>query len=148
MVQRREEYRQTQMDLDSPSDGNQPIDELEIADRVCDEVLGRRSGYIRGLGNGPKPSKLISSDANSRRATNAELRQELASTQGELESTRASLQSAEEKIHHLQETVQTNQRIMEANQRMMMQVFEKIAPDVLQSLTQHSPFSAPPAPPP
>lgn len=99
-----------------------------------------RSGYIRGLGNGPKPSKSLTSDGSSRRATNAELKNELASTKDELETTRASLHVAEGKIIKLEETV-------EANQRMIMQVFERIAPDILQSFIRKSSRTAPPPPP-
>ncbi|XP_039137470.1 uncharacterized protein LOC120275053 [Dioscorea cayenensis subsp. rotundata] len=33
-------------------DENQDVD----VDKICDEVLGTRSGYIKGLGYGPKPN--------------------------------------------------------------------------------------------
>ncbi|KAG6535958.1 hypothetical protein ZIOFF_000991 [Zingiber officinale] len=54
------------------------IDVVQIADTVCDQVLGTRSGYIRGLGSGPKPVRSTSSDAtSSSRSTNAVLRERL-----------------------------------------------------------------------
>lgn len=113
------------------------MDELEIASRACNDILKTHFSYIHGLGNGHKPSKSSTSYASSRRATNVELKNELASAKDELETTRASLHIVEGKIIKLEETV-------EANRRMMVQVFERIAPDILQSFIGKFSCSAPP----
>lgn len=154
MVRLREEYRQKQAKTDTQDDGSQSMEEVNIADRVCDQVLGKGLGYIRELGNGPRPAKSTSSDATSRRATNARLRDELASTQSELHSTRIALESTENKIRmleanqkRLEETIHANKQIVEANQWMTMQIFERIAPHIVQSLTQQPSSSASPPPP-
>ncbi|KAG6495978.1 hypothetical protein ZIOFF_043815 [Zingiber officinale] len=73
----------------NPEDG---IDIVQITDTVCDQVLGTRSGYIRGLGSGPKPVRSTSSDAaSSTRSTNAALRERLESTQDELANIKIQL---------------------------------------------------------
>lgn len=90
MAQSRNGDEQMQTETDTlDDDGNQPImDEVEIIDRVYDQVLEKYWGDIRGLENRPKPIRLTSSDATSCRPTssdatscrsiNARLRDELA----------------------------------------------------------------------
>lgn len=63
MVQLREKYQQTQLETGTLDEVTQPVNEFEIADQVCDEVLGKHLGYIHGLGNGPNPAMSVSSDA-------------------------------------------------------------------------------------
>lgn len=41
-----------QQKLQKAIDENQDVD----VDKICDEVLGNRSGYVKGLGYGPKPN--------------------------------------------------------------------------------------------
>lgn len=48
-----------QMQNEPPKDGEEP----KTVDQIMHEVLGVRSGYIPGLGYGPKPSKASSSRA-------------------------------------------------------------------------------------
>ncbi|KAG6507295.1 hypothetical protein ZIOFF_032637 [Zingiber officinale] len=73
------------------------IDVVQIADTVCDQVLGTRSGYIRGLGIGPKPVRSTSSYAtSSSRSTNAALRERLESTQDELANTKIQLANTQD----------------------------------------------------
>ncbi|KAG6476293.1 hypothetical protein ZIOFF_065532 [Zingiber officinale] len=80
----------------NPKDG---IDVVQIADTVCDKVLGTRSGYIRGLGSGPKPVRSTSSYAtSSSRSTNAVLRERLQSTQDELENTKIQLANTQDEL--------------------------------------------------
>ncbi|KAG6538579.1 hypothetical protein ZIOFF_003703 [Zingiber officinale] len=60
-------------------------------------VLGTRSGYIRGLGSGPKLVRSTSSDAtSSSRSTNAVLRERLQSTQDELANTKIQLANTQD----------------------------------------------------
>lgn len=120
---------------------------MDVAKRAHDQVQESRAGYAAGFGNGLEvESESTASDAAS---LVAELRKELVSTQNELHSTRAALQLTEDRIvtleanqKRLEETVQATTQVVEANQRMMKQVFERIASDITQSLTQQ-PFSAP-----
>lgn len=118
---------------------------MDVAKRARDQVQENRAGYAAGLGNGLEPESTTSDAAS----LVAELRKELVSTQNELHSTRAALQLTEDRIvtleanqKRLEETVQATTQVVEANQRMMKQVFERIASDITQSLTQQ-PFSAP-----
>ncbi|KAG6522708.1 hypothetical protein ZIOFF_019859 [Zingiber officinale] len=62
-----------------------PIDDSSFSGTrklIGAKVLGTRSGYMRGLGSGPKPVRSTSSYAtSSSRSTNAALRERLESTQ-------------------------------------------------------------------
>ncbi|KAA0063478.1 CACTA en-spm transposon protein [Cucumis melo var. makuwa] len=48
-------------------EGNQPLSEGQplSEDEICDQVLGRRSGYSKGLGWGPKPKARRTASASS-----------------------------------------------------------------------------------
>ncbi|KAG6499912.1 hypothetical protein ZIOFF_039724 [Zingiber officinale] len=82
MARLRDEYILSQ----NPEHG---IDVVQIIDTVCDQVLGTRSGYIRGLGSGSKPVRSTSSDVTSSSiSTNVALRERLESTQDELANTK------------------------------------------------------------
>ncbi|KAH6762986.1 hypothetical protein C2S52_020419 [Perilla frutescens var. hirtella] len=119
MVQLRDNYKDKQME----TGGSKPLTDLEISAIVCDEVLGMRPGYIRGMGNGPKPATWMFYDASSNQPTNEELKNELQATQDELKYVRA-------------------------EQEMMKEAFEKIFPGALQSMFRHSSSIAPsPSPP-
>ncbi|KAG6538526.1 hypothetical protein ZIOFF_003650 [Zingiber officinale] len=118
----------------NPEDG---IDVLQIADTVCDQVLGTRSGYIRGLGNGPKPVRSTSSDAtSSSRSTNAALRERLESIQDELANTKIQLANTQDELASIK-----------SRQNMFEQILNRLAPGALDSLIQNS-TSAPPPPSP
>ncbi|KAH6792810.1 hypothetical protein C2S52_003287 [Perilla frutescens var. hirtella] len=108
MVQLREEYKEKQLET-----GSKPLTDLEISSLVCDEVLGVRPGYIRGMGHGPKPATWMFYDASSNQPTNEELKNELQATQDALKCVRA-------------------------EQEMMREAFEKIFPGVLQSMFRES----------
>ncbi|KAG6495519.1 hypothetical protein ZIOFF_043344 [Zingiber officinale] len=113
------------------------IDVLQIADTVCDQVLGTRSGYIRGLGSGLKPVRSTSSDAtSSSRSTNAALRERLESTQDELANTKIQLANTQDELASIK-----------SRQNMFEQILNRLAPGALDSLIQDS-SSAPPPPPP
>ncbi|KAH6801123.1 hypothetical protein C2S52_001587 [Perilla frutescens var. hirtella] len=104
MVQLREEYKEKQLET-----GSKPLIDLEISSLVCDEVLGVRPRYIRGMGHGPKPATWMFYDASSNKPTNEELKNELQATQDALKCVRA-------------------------EQEMMREAFEKIFAGVLQSM--------------
>ena len=130
MVRLREKYRQTQTQIETDTeDDAHHLDDIQIADRVYDQVLGTHLGYIRGLENGSKPLKSTSYDASLSRPTNAQLREQLESTQNELQSTMNELQA------------------MKVDHYAMIQAFEIIAPGLLQSLVQQPPSTSA-APPP
>ncbi|KAG6474342.1 hypothetical protein ZIOFF_068268 [Zingiber officinale] len=113
------------------------IDVLQIADTVSDQVLGTRSGYIRGLGSGLKPVRSTSSDAtSSSRSTNAALRERLESTQDELANTKIQLANTQDELASIK-----------SRQNMFEQILNRLAPGALDSLIQDS-SSAPPPPPP
>ncbi|KAG6507636.1 hypothetical protein ZIOFF_032987 [Zingiber officinale] len=100
-------------------------------------VLGTRSGYIRGLGSGPKPVRSTSSDAtSSSRSTNAALRERLESTQDELANTKIQLANTQDELASIK-----------SRQNMFEQILNRLAPGALDSLIQDS-SSAPPPPPP
>ncbi|KAG6476225.1 hypothetical protein ZIOFF_065463 [Zingiber officinale] len=100
-------------------------------------VLGTRSGYIRGLGSGPKPVRSTSSDAtSSSRSTNAALRERLESTQDELANTKIQLANTQDELASIK-----------SRQNMFEQILNRLAPRALDSLIQDS-SSAPPLPPP
>ncbi|KAG6468458.1 hypothetical protein ZIOFF_073145 [Zingiber officinale] len=132
------------------------IDVVQIADTVCDQeehhvkggsavenrssaclVLGTRSGYIRGLGSGPKPVRSTSSDAtSSSRSTNAVLRERLQSTQDELANTKIQLANTQDELASIK-----------SRQDLFEQILNRLAPGALDSLI-HNSSSAPPPPPP
>lgn len=56
-------------------------------DEIVDRVLGKKSGYIKGLGHGPKPVTHKSS-SGATQARNAELEIELLNTQEELSNVK------------------------------------------------------------
>ncbi|KAG6533984.1 hypothetical protein ZIOFF_007864 [Zingiber officinale] len=110
------------------------IDVVQIADTICDQVLGTRSGYIRGLGSGPKPVRSTSSDVtSSSRSTNAVLRERLQSTQDELANTKIQLANTNELA-----SIKSRQDLFE-------QILNRLAPGALDSLI-HDSSPAPPPP--
>ncbi|KAG6528758.1 hypothetical protein ZIOFF_010943 [Zingiber officinale] len=129
------------------------IDVFQIADTVCDQlnhatssdavnynvdvVFGTRSGYIRGLGSGPKPVRSTSSDTtSSSRSTNAALRERLESTQDELASTKIQLANTQDELASIK-----------SRQDKFEQILNRLTPGALDSLI-HASSSAPPPPPP
>ncbi|KAA0036190.1 CACTA en-spm transposon protein [Cucumis melo var. makuwa] len=68
-------------------EGNQPLSE----DEICDQVLGRRPGYSKGLGWGPKPKARRTASASSSSTSCSQ------STEKEIE-LQAKLQKALERI--------------------------------------------------
>ncbi|XP_042387386.1 uncharacterized protein LOC121979458 [Zingiber officinale] len=114
------------------------IDVFQIADTVYDQVLGTRSGYIRGLGSGPKPVRSTSSDAtSSSRSTNAALRERLESTQDELASTKIQLANTQDELASIK-----------SRQDKFEQILNRLAPGALDSLIHASSSTPPPPPPP
>ncbi|KAG6476039.1 hypothetical protein ZIOFF_065274 [Zingiber officinale] len=100
-------------------------------------VLGTRSGYIRGLGSGPKSVRSTSSDAtSSSRSTNAVLRERLQSTQDELANTKFQLANTQDELASIK-----------SRQDLFEQILNRLAPVALDSLI-HNSSSAPPPPPP
>ncbi|KAG6506545.1 hypothetical protein ZIOFF_031869 [Zingiber officinale] len=129
MVKLRDECIQTQ-------NPEEVINVVKIADTVCDQVLGTRSGYIRGLGSGPKPVRSTSSDATSLiRSTNNALREKLESTQEELANTKVQLASTQDELAS-----------MKSRQDKFEQILNRLAPGALDSLI-HDSSSVPPPPP-
>lgn len=117
---------------------------MDAANRAGDQVRENRAGCTFGLNNGTESenAKSTSTDDALGTVTKAELRDELASTQMELHSTKMSLQTTQEKVQILEVNQKRLEERMEANERVMKQVFERIASDITQSLTQ-LPSSAP-----
>ncbi|WJZ89587.1 hypothetical protein VitviT2T_008796 [Vitis vinifera] len=74
-------------------EGGQALKEAEI----CVQVLGLRSGYIKGLGHGPRPP---SSSSKSTHKSHREIELE-----NELKATRELLQSQETRIQHQQSQI-------------------------------------------
>ncbi|RVW85213.1 hypothetical protein CK203_046640 [Vitis vinifera] len=74
-------------------EGGQALKEAEI----CVQVLGSRSGYIKGLGHGPRPP---SSSSKSTHKSHREIELE-----NELKATRELLQSQETRIQHQQSQI-------------------------------------------
>ncbi|WJZ89405.1 hypothetical protein VitviT2T_008627 [Vitis vinifera] len=74
-------------------EGGQALKEAEI----CVQVLGSRSGYIKGLGHGPRPP---SSSSKSTHKSHREIELE-----NELKATRELLQSQETQIQHQQSQI-------------------------------------------
>ena len=74
-------------------EGGQALKEAEI----CVQVLGSRSGYIKGLGHGPWPP---SSSSKSTHKSHREIELE-----NELKATRELLQSQETRIQHQQSQI-------------------------------------------
>ncbi|KAG6526865.1 hypothetical protein ZIOFF_016868 [Zingiber officinale] len=102
------------------------------------QVLGTRSGYIRGLGSGPKPVRSTSSDATSTsRSTNVALRERLESTQDELANTKIQLANTQDELASIK-----------SRQNMFEQILNRLAPGALDSLIQNSSSSSAPPPPP
>ncbi|KAG6469170.1 uncharacterized protein LOC122034825 [Zingiber officinale] len=101
-------------------------------------VLGTRSGYIRGLGSGPKPVRSTSSDAtSSSRSTNAALRERLESTQDELANTKIQLANTQDELASIK-----------SRQNMFKQILNRLTPGALDSLIQDLSSAPPPPPPP
>uniref|UniRef100_A0A9I9EB82 CACTA en-spm transposon protein n=1 Tax=Cucumis melo TaxID=3656 RepID=A0A9I9EB82_CUCME len=62
LVERQGELNQIlELQFQPTPKGSQPLFE----DEICDQVLGRRSGYLRGLGWGPKPKARRTTSASS-----------------------------------------------------------------------------------
>ncbi|KAG6503020.1 hypothetical protein ZIOFF_035309 [Zingiber officinale] len=100
----------------NPEDG---IDVVQIADTVCDQVLGTRSGYIRGLGSGPKSVRSTSSYAtSSSRSTNVALHERLESTQDELANTKIQLANTQDELASIK-----------SRQNMFEQILNRLAPE-------------------
>ena len=78
----------------SLAEGSEPRSETDI----CEEVLGRSSGYVKGLGFGPLPSS-----HNSFKQTNTKLQQKVERQNEEIESQRTQLQNQSEEIKQFQE---------------------------------------------
>ena len=74
-------------------EGGQALKEAKI----CVQVLGSRSGYIKGLGHGPRPP---SSSSKSTHKSHREIELE-----NELKATRELLQSQETRIQHQQSQI-------------------------------------------
>ncbi|KAG6526118.1 hypothetical protein ZIOFF_016095 [Zingiber officinale] len=121
------------------------IDVVQIVDTVCDQisnaqlranvVLGTRSGYIRGLGSGPKPVRSTSSDVtSSSRSTNTVLRERLQSTQDELANTKIQLANTQDELASIK-----------SRQDLFEQILNRLTPGALDSLI-HDSSSAPPPP--
>lgn len=117
---------------------------MEAANRACDQVQENCAGYTSGLSNGieSENSRSTLTDDTLGTVTKAELRNALASAQNELHSTKMSLQLTQDKVRSLEAKQKRLEDRMEANERVMKQVFERIASDITQSLTQ-LPSSAP-----
>ncbi|CAK9178212.1 unnamed protein product [Ilex paraguariensis] len=76
---------------------SQPIEENEAPvceEEICSEVLGHKSGYIRGRGHGPKPSRSLSKHHNKLKLEAAnkmanELEEKLSAQQKDMEVIKA-----------------------------------------------------------
>ena len=73
------------------AEGGQALSDADI----CVQVLGSRSGYIKGLGHGPKPPPSSSRSGHSKSHREIEL-------ENELKATRELIQSQETRIQHQQ----------------------------------------------
>ncbi|KAI3450613.1 hypothetical protein Pfo_007278, partial [Paulownia fortunei] len=90
MVQLREEYRKSQAHTNTGDDAH-ILDDIHIANRVCDQDFGIHLGYMCGLGNRSKLLRSTTSDAISFRSTNAVLKDQLHMIQDKLADTRTKL---------------------------------------------------------
>ena len=120
MVRLRDEFIQSQETGDD-------IDAVQIADKVCNQVLGVRSGYIRGLGSGPKPVRSTSSEATSSSKSNAALREKLQSTEENLASTREELADTRVRLASTQDELAS----MRSRQDMFEAILNRLAPGAL-----------------
>ena len=85
--------------------------------QICEHVLGKRSGYIKGLGYGPKPtSKSSSVDLASQRES-GQLREELQGTREQLDNTLK-----------LVETQQIEIDLLKENQRRVEELLKSVVP--------------------
>ena len=90
----------------------EPIEEGEVPlteQQICEQVLGKAYGYIRGRGHGPKPNRRAYSSASS---STQHVVEELASTkeivatqQAQIEAQQSQLEAQQKKIDWLQSVV-------------------------------------------
>ena len=90
----------------------EPIEEGEVPlteQQICEQVLGKEYGYIRGRGHGPKPNRRAYSSASS---STRHVVEELASTkeivatqQTQIEAQQSQLEAQQKKIDWLQSVV-------------------------------------------
>uniref|UniRef100_A0A0D9XY75 Uncharacterized protein n=1 Tax=Leersia perrieri TaxID=77586 RepID=A0A0D9XY75_9ORYZ len=85
-------------------------DETCLAEQqICERVLGKAYGYIRGRGHGPKPNRRVSSSSTN---SNQQLEQELASTkevvagqQTQIETQQVQIETQQKQIDWLKSVV-------------------------------------------
>ncbi|KAI3445465.1 hypothetical protein Pfo_002130, partial [Paulownia fortunei] len=98
-------------------------DDVQIADNVCDHVLGARSWYVCELGNGPKPLRSTTYDATSSKPTNTTLRDQLHMTHDELAYTRTELADTRTELFVCKDRL----HLMESQQAMIVQFLNKVS---------------------
>ena len=93
------------------TEGGQALTEAEI----CVQVLGSRSGYVKGLGHGPRPPPSSSRSRHAKSHREIEL-------ENELKATRELIQSQETLIQHQQSQIdQLASFVSEMRQHMHIQ---------------------------
>ena len=85
---------------ESTFDGN-----LMSSAQIVETVLGRRSGYIKGLGYGPKPTRSIRSNMDTTEVL--ELRETLRQSQGYTNSLESRINTQDNKIKELELQIST-----------------------------------------
>ena len=100
---------------------HQPISEGVMAmteAEICENVLGHRSGYVKGLGFGPKPASTFKSRHTSSQRK-VELENRLSETQALMEAQQKQLDTQHERIEHLK-------TLLEQRDQQHQQQFEEI----------------------
>lgn len=62
-------------------------------EKICEEILGKRSGYVKGFGFGPRPETFGSRYGAYATAENEALKSEISRLNGVLESQNATIES-------------------------------------------------------
>nr|GLL49309.1 uncharacterized protein LOC109177058 [Ipomoea trifida]GMD03635.1 uncharacterized protein LOC109177058 [Ipomoea batatas] len=70
------------------------------ADQVYDAVMGKRSGYVKGMGNGPKPVT-----STSTRANNSHLEEKMKATMEENTQLKNEVQELKMKFERYEKTL-------------------------------------------
>ncbi|TXG66611.1 hypothetical protein EZV62_007886 [Acer yangbiense] len=98
------------------SDHEKHPDEERVTQReICDQVLGKRPGYVKGLGFGPKPTSMRATpteEANKLQDIIITQQEELGSQQEQLEVQQKKLEEQEEKLVEQDRKIQENKKNM------------------------------------
>ncbi|TXG65461.1 hypothetical protein EZV62_006736 [Acer yangbiense] len=92
-----------------------PDEERATQREICDQVLGKRPGYVKGLGFGPKPTSMRATpteETNKLQDIIITQQEELGSQQEQLEVQQKKLEEQEEKLVEQDRKIQENKKNM------------------------------------